>query len=134
MVSEAQLWQQSRRGDGQAFGAIFDLHQRRFHLTALRVTDNANEAEDLVAATFLELWRRRDTVPIAEGSVLPWMLVTLNNLCRNTTRAARRHRRFLSTLPTPTSADITLDRLEKLHAERDAGILASVTVHHRVDS
>lgn len=119
-VSELQLWQQCRRGDGQAFGAIFDLHHRRLHLAALRVADTATNAEDLVAATFLELWKRRDHVRVVEGSVLPWMLVTLNNLGRNANRAARRHRRFLSNLAHPAGEDVALDSVEKLHAERDA--------------
>ncbi len=119
-VSELQLWQQSRRGDGRAFGAIFDLHQRRLYLAALRVSETATDAEDLVAATFLELWKRRHAVRVVEGSVLPWMLVTLNNLGRNAARATRRHRRFLSTLPEPATADVALDRVEELHAQRDA--------------
>lgn len=119
-VSELELWQQSRRGDGRAFGEIFDLHQRRLYLAALRVADTATDAEDLVAASFLELWRRRDSVRIVDGSVLPWMLVTLNNLGRNAARATRRHRRFLTALPHSTAEDVALDRVEELHAERDA--------------
>jgi len=120
IVSEVQLWQQSTRGDGHAFGAIFDLHHRRLHRAALRVADTATDAEDLVAATFLELWRRRDAVRVVEGSVLPWMLVTLNNLGRNANRATRRYRRFLSTLPHPTAENVSLDRVEELHSQRDA--------------
>ncbi len=119
-VTESQLWEQSRRGDGHAFGAIFDLHQRRLYLAALRVAETATDAEDLVAATFLELWRRRDSVRVVEGSVLPWMLVTLNNLGRNVARATRRHRRFLATLPESATEDVALDRVEQLQAERRA--------------
>jgi RNA polymerase sigma-70 factor (ECF subfamily) len=119
-VSEVQLWENSKRGDGLAFGVIFDLHQRRLYLSALRVAETATDAEDLVAATFLELWRRRDSVRVVEDSVLPWMLVTLNNLGRNAARARRRHRRFLSTLPQPVAEDVALGRVEELHAERRA--------------
>ena len=119
-VSELQLWERSKGGDGDAFGAIFDLHQRRLHLAALRLSETATDAEDLVAATFLELWRRRDSVRVVAGSVLPWMLVTLNNLGRNATRSMRRHRRFLSTLPQPVTEDVALGRVEELEAERRA--------------
>jgi RNA polymerase sigma factor (sigma-70 family) len=119
-VSESQLWENSKRGDGHAFGAIFDLHQGRLHLAALRVSETAADAEDLVAAAFLELWRRRDSVRVVDGSVLPWMLVTLDNLGRNAARATRRHRRFLSTLPGRVTEDVALDRVEQLQAERRA--------------
>ena len=118
--SESQLWEQSKRGDGHAFGAIFDLHQRRLHLAALRIAETATDAEDLVAATFLELWRRRESVRVVEGSVLPWMLVTLSNLGRNQARTTRRHRRFLSSLPERVAENIELDRVEQLQAERRA--------------
>src|SRR4051794_440026 len=115
-VSELQLWQQSRHGDGRAFGLLFDLHQPRLYRAALRTAATRTDAEDLVAATFLELWRRRDSVRIVEGSLLPWMLVTLDNLGRNAVRAATRHRRLLSRLPKPSTHDVLLDEVELLHA------------------
>jgi RNA polymerase sigma-70 factor (ECF subfamily) len=119
-VSELQLWHQSKNGDGRAFGSLYDLHQPRLYRAALRTAVTRTDAEDLVAATFLELWRRRETVRIVEGSLLPWMLVTLHNLGRNAVRAAARHRRFLATLPKPSTADVLLEEVEVLQAERDA--------------
>ena len=119
-VSEVQLWHQSKNGDGRAFGSLFDLHQPRLYRAALRTATTRTDAEDLVAMTFLELWRRRETVRIVEGSLLPWMLVTLDNLGRNTLRSAVRYRRLLSALPKPSTDDTLLDEVEALQAERDA--------------
>jgi RNA polymerase sigma-70 factor (ECF subfamily) len=118
--SEAQLWQRSLRGDGSAFGQIFDELHGRLFLAALRIAPTRTDAEDLVASTFLELWRAGDRVRVVDDSVLPWMLVTLTNLGRNAARARGRHRRFLTTMPPPSLGDVSLDEVEGLHSQREA--------------
>jgi len=118
--SEVQLWQRSLRGDGSAFGQIFDEHRARLFRAALRIAPTAADAEDLVAATFLELWRAGERVRVVDESLLPWMLVTLNNLGRNAARARRRYRRFLAALPQPGLEDVALDEVEQLDSQREA--------------
>ena len=56
-------------------------------------------AEDATATAVLELWRRRANVREVNGSVLPWLLVTTANTCRNVSRSARRYRALLAKLP-----------------------------------
>lgn len=58
-----------------------------------------------MAASFLELWRRRKQVRVVEGSVLPWLLVTTTNMARNSARAALRYQRLLNSLPRSQDAD-----------------------------
>lgn len=118
--SEARLWQRSLSGDGTAFGQIFDEHHRRLFLAALRVAPTRTDAEDLVAATFLELWRAGERARIVNGSLLPWMLVTLDNLGRNAARAHHRHRRFIAKMPPPGLDDVSLDEVEELESQREA--------------
>jgi RNA polymerase sigma-70 factor (ECF subfamily) len=118
--SEAQLWQRSLSGDGSAFGHIFDEHRGRLFLAALRIAPTKTDAEDLVASTFLELWRAGDRVRVVNDSLLPWMLVTLNNLGRNAARGRSRHRRFIATMPPPSLDDVALDEVEELHSQREA--------------
>ena len=47
---------------------------------------------------FLELWRHRRRVRVVNGSVIGWLLVTTNNVCRNQARSNRRYRLALSKL------------------------------------
>ena len=89
-IDEQQAWASSLAGDGVAFGLIFDLHHQRVFRHVLRLTCDVHDSEDVVAAAFLELWRRRKDVPVVDGSVLPWLLVVANNLCLNRGRAMRR--------------------------------------------
>lgn len=96
---ETELWAAALSGDGEAFASVFDLHRDRVYLHALRLVANAHDAEDVTAGAFLELWRRRKSVRLVEGSTLAWLLVTATNLSRNTARSLRRYRAFLASLP-----------------------------------
>lgn len=102
---EHQLWASALAGDGEAFGAIFDLHRNRLYRHCLRLVDTRADAEDVTASAFLELWRRRDEVRVVDRSVLPWLLVTATHLARNVRRSTHRHQALLARLPRPGPAD-----------------------------
>jgi len=112
-VGEVALWTRSLSGDAEAFAEIFDRHRDRVFRQAARLVEGREEAEDIAAAAFLELWRRRQDVRLVSGSVLPWLLVTTSNLARNAVRATRRYRAFLARLPrqepAPDAATIAMD-------------------------
>lgn len=98
-LDEAVTWERAAAGDGEAFGRLFDAHSGRVYRHALRLTSAVHDAEDVVAATFLELWRRRKDVRVVDGSVLAWLLVTAGNHALNQGRGLRRYRAFLDRLP-----------------------------------
>lgn len=97
--TEEGLWRQSLLGRGDAFGALYDRHRDRVFHHAYRLCGDHHDAEDIMAASFLELWRRRKQVRVVEGSILPWLLVTTTNMARNSARSARRYQRLLNSLP-----------------------------------
>jgi RNA polymerase sigma factor (sigma-70 family) len=99
LENDEWLWSRSLAGDGRAFGGLFDRYRNAVFRHACRLAGTRQDAEDLVASAFLELWRRRSKVQLVDGSVLPWLLVTTTNLGRNFARAQRRHRHFLGRLP-----------------------------------
>lgn len=107
--NESELWRRASGGDGHAFAALFDLHRDRVYRQAARLFDGRNDAEDITASAFLELWRRRSDVRLVNGSVLPWLLVTTANLARNAARARRRYHDFLARLPHATAEPDTAD-------------------------
>jgi RNA polymerase sigma-70 factor (ECF subfamily) len=98
-TDDAASWAAACAGDGEAFGRVFDEHRNRVFRHALRLVDTVADAEDVTAAAFLELWRRRGDVRIVEGSILPWLLVTTSNVARNLRRSTFRYRRLLDRLP-----------------------------------
>ena len=114
---EAADWVAALSNDADAFVSIFDRHHDRVYRHALRMTGNAHDAEDITAGAFLELWRRRKSVRVVDGSTLPWLLVTATNLARNLTRGLRRYRTLIATLPRPevgrSAEDVAVERIEE---------------------
>ena len=98
-TNEYELWARAVEGDAGAFGEIFDLHRDRVFGHALRALASRHDAEDVTAIAFLELWRHRRRVRVVNGSIIGWLLVTTNNVCRNQARSARRYRLALAKLP-----------------------------------
>jgi RNA polymerase sigma-70 factor (ECF subfamily) len=112
-LADGALWQRCQDGDGEAFGLLFDRHRERVFQHACRLAESRHDAEDVTAAAFLELWRRRAHVRLVQESVLPWLLVTTTNVARNARRTTHRYRRFLARLPrespAPDAADVALE-------------------------
>ena len=80
-VDDDILWHLSRTGDAGSFDVLFERHQDRVFRHACRLVDNLHDAEDVTAATFLELWRRRDDVRLVGDSLLPWLPRSLCHPC-----------------------------------------------------
>ncbi|MDQ1128022.1 RNA polymerase sigma factor [Microbacterium sp. SORGH_AS_0888] len=110
---DAALWARVRAGDESALGALFDRYESRLFRHACRLLSEREDAKDAVAIAFFELWRRRSSVRVVDGSPLPWLLVTLANACRNLERSARRYRALLhrtpaaGEVPAPSAGDET---------------------------
>ncbi|MDR6973008.1 RNA polymerase sigma factor [Leifsonia shinshuensis] len=114
--TDEELLHQAAAGDGEAFAWLFRRHRDRVFRHVLRLASTPSDAEDLVALTFAEAWRKRNRVHISGSSLLPWLLVTASHLARNNTRAFRRHQALLSKMPPPEPvsdhSDHVLERLD----------------------
>jgi RNA polymerase sigma-70 factor (ECF subfamily) len=104
MTTDSEVWSRVLAGDAAALGVIYDRHHARVYRHSLSILRNVNEAEDATATVFFELWRRRTKVRDVEGSVLPWLLATATNVCRNAARSTRRYRALLDSLPRSLAA------------------------------
>jgi len=112
----AQLRARARAGDADAFGAIFDACAKSVYNHAFRLTGDWSTAEEVMAMTFLEAWRGRDSILADGGSLRPWLLGIATNLARGLRRTARRHRTALARLAVadeiPDFADDLSGRLD----------------------
>lgn len=118
---EPAIWGRATRGDSAAFAEIYDRHRDRVFGQALRWTRSGHDAEDVLALVFLEAWRRRSSVRIVDGSLLPWLLVTANHVAQNADRAARRHRIAMAKVPAQEDqADHSHRVLDDLDTDSDA--------------
>jgi len=103
-ATDEQIWRRVVTGESRAFGLLFDRHRDRVFRHLLWRGAERSDAEDLTASVFLELWRHRRTARVVDGSLLPWLLATATNVSHNASRARRRYRRLLATLPEPQPA------------------------------
>lgn len=116
--SDIELWDRIASGDPDAFGCLFDRHGPRLHAYALRRTADPQLAEDLVAAVFLEVWRRRADVALAQPSALPWLYGVASNVLRHQRRTLRRHRAALDRLDAlPPPSPVLVERQAQAAAE-----------------
>ena len=118
LPEEHTSWTKALSGDSDGFAAVFDCQRDRVYRHALRLTGNVHDAEDVTAGTFLELWRRRKSVRVVDGTVLPWLLVTTTNLARNHARGLRRYRALIDALPRSDDArgagDVAIEHIEEV--------------------
>jgi RNA polymerase sigma factor (sigma-70 family) len=97
--ADAGLWARVRQGDDLALAALFDRHEARLFRHARRLLSAREDAKDAVTIAFFELWRKRETVRLVDGSPLPWLLTTVAHSARNLERAGRRYRALLERAP-----------------------------------
>jgi RNA polymerase sigma-70 factor (ECF subfamily) len=140
-ADEAEEWADACAGSSLAFAAVYDRHRERVYRVAVRLSENRADAEDITAAAFFELWRRRATVRIVDGSVLPWLLVAVSNAARNHARSIRRYRKLIDAIPRGAddgaaafdAVDGALDRAEFVHdvrrlPDRDRALLVLTAI------
>jgi RNA polymerase sigma factor (sigma-70 family) len=94
-LSDEALARACAGGDPAAIGALFD----RFHVPVARflyrLVLNADDVEDLVQTTFLELVRGK-AVYDGRASVLTWLFAIATNVSRHHRRSFGRRRRLLA--------------------------------------
>ncbi|MFD4957298.1 RNA polymerase sigma factor [Microbacterium sp. NPDC058389] len=96
---DAADWRALSAGDPHGLARLFDRHEARLFRHAARLLTTREDAKDAVAVAFFELWRRRDSVRLVDGSPLPWLLNTVSHTARNLERSARRYRALLGRVP-----------------------------------
>ncbi|MDF2046310.1 sigma-70 family RNA polymerase sigma factor [Microbacterium sp. Kw_RZR3] len=114
---DAGLWARVLRGDELALAALFDRYDARLFRHASRLLTHREDAKDAVTVAFFELWRKRASVRVVEGSPLPWLLNTVAHCARNLERSGRRYRALLDRAPVT----------EPMHrAHEESGVLAAL--------
>ena len=83
----------TRPDDAARLKQLFDDHAGRLYAYCLRRA--GDDAEELVAETFLVAWRRIDVVP---AEPLPWLFNVAGKLIANRRRGDRRREAFLTTM------------------------------------
>ena len=78
----------------ERLGALFDVHHGRLYRLARRLTNQADDARDLVQETFLRVAQSIGSVPDGPSSEEAWLVRVLINICRDRWRQTKVRRRL----------------------------------------
>ncbi len=117
--ADAADWVRVRAGDAAALAALFDRHEARLFRQARRLLTSREDAKDAVTIAFFELWRKRSSVRLVDGSPLPWLLNTVSHSARNLERSSRRYRALIGRWP-------GREPVGELSGKDESGVLAAL--------
>ena len=84
-------------GDERALGDFYDATLGKSYALALRIVRDPQAAEDVVAETYLQVWREAHHFDATRGNPLAWLLT----ICRSRALDALRRREPADTHPAP---------------------------------
>jgi len=129
-----ELAARAAAGDREAFGELARGARPRVHRMALRLTDNADEAEDVTQETFARLLERLPPVAFEPGAFVRYACTVARSICLDRRRAeigrSGRGRRHVDVDDLELAADVASadDELERHEARvalrRDVEALA----------
>lgn len=93
---DALLVLRMAQGDKSAFAKIYDRFSRPLYATALRVVNDATEAQDVVHDVFITLWEKASTFEAGRGSAFAWAVTLVRNRAIDRVRMRRRRSELLS--------------------------------------
>lgn len=86
-VADPELFALVQAGDHEAFRVLFRRHQQPVYLTAYRVLQSRDDAEEIMQDSFLTMWKKRARIDLVGESTLPWLVTTARFLALNRRRA-----------------------------------------------
>lgn len=107
---EVDLVARAVRGDGDAFGELYERHVARIYRYIYYMARSAVEAEDLTAQAFLNAWQAMPSYEVRGPAFIYWLLRIAHNVTINHTRQQSNHKSiseaadFEDTAPTPERA------------------------------
>jgi RNA polymerase sigma-70 factor (ECF subfamily) len=93
---DARLVLRMAQGDKAAFAEIYDRFSRPLYATAMRVVNDATEAQDIVHDVFITLWEKASTFEAGRGSAFAWAVTLVRNRAIDRVRMRRRRSELLS--------------------------------------
>jgi RNA polymerase sigma-70 factor, ECF subfamily len=98
------LVDRARRGDRDAFAAIYDATARPLYLYAVAIARRTEDAEDAIHAAYLSAWRALPSLRDA-ARFLPWLFRIARNAARDHARGEPRRDAMPGDLPAPPLDD-----------------------------
>jgi len=105
---DAQILQRVAAGDQSALGELYDRFSRPLFSVALRVLNDAAEAEDVLHDVFVTLWEKASDFESSRGHAFSWALTLTRNRAIDRVRSRKRRSEIITeALPSDLGYDET---------------------------
>lgn len=121
-ADDATLVLRMARGEDAALGLLYDRWASLVLATALRVTRDQTDAEEIVVEAFAQAWRSADRFDTARGSVPAWLSTIARSRALDLVRARGRRTRLEETSATGVGYPSTVGDTP---SSPDAGLISS---------
>jgi len=126
-IPDSELMAQVATGDAAAFETLYRRHADAVLRTATRRCTDPHQVADVVAETFLAVWRHAGSFEPSRGSVGQWISGIAGRKYLDALRRDRRHRRLDERLRGrfELSAEATDQLVDRIDAERASAAASS---------
>ena len=90
---DAEIIEQIRAGQKEAFENIVMRYNRRVYAVAYRYVNNSEEAADITQEIFIRVWEKLETFR-GDSKFSTWLFQLAGNHCKNKLKALKRRRWF----------------------------------------
>lgn len=95
-LDDAELMHRVALRDKVAFAQLYDRLSGVLYSTAMRILNDAKEAEDVLQDVFLQIWEKAGTYDPGLGRPFNWMLTLTRNRSIDRLRSLRRRYEFIA--------------------------------------
>ncbi len=82
-------------GEHDALAELYDRFSRPLYATALRILNDATEAQDVVHDVFITLWEKSSAFAVERGTAFSWAVTLTRNRSIDRLRSRRRRAELL---------------------------------------
>ncbi|MGQ0539104.1 MAG: sigma-70 family RNA polymerase sigma factor [Gemmatimonadaceae bacterium] len=104
-VSDKDLVAQLALGDDRALAELYDRHSSVAYSLARAIVRDPNDAEEVVADAFAQIWRTAATFDPTRGAVVAWITTIVRTRSLDLIRAQRRRARVVEDAAQAGAAD-----------------------------
>ena len=116
--NEIQLLRRVAQGDREAFAQLYDQFSGILYATALKVLQDAKEAEDVLQEVFLQIWNKAGNYDPNLGKPLTWTLTLTRHRAIDRLRSTQRRYKLVEDA-TPELADNQPQAAESSDADQN---------------
>jgi RNA polymerase sigma-70 factor, ECF subfamily len=126
-MAEIESLRRVAHGDREAFSALYDQYSGVLYATALKILNDAKEAEDVLQEVFVQIWDKAGNYNPNLGRPLTWLLTLTRNKAIDRLRSAQRRYKLVEAA-TPELAENQSKPDEKFNT--DQNLIIRTAVHN----